>query len=79
MDPNERLLIYACDVIAATADDFNKKTATKTARARQRRICTMFADHLEGLSSLPTQRNKADVVKRLRDMASRLSQYGDKD
>lgn len=77
LDPNERLLLYACDCIAATARDFDKKTAPKHARMRHRNICRIFADHLEGKTSLPTLRAKHEVVKRLRDMADILSKYSD--
>lgn len=76
-DANERLLIYACDCIAATAHDFDRASAPKHARMRQRNLCQIFADHLEGKSSLPTMCEKRDVINRLREMADALSRYPD--
>ena len=76
-DQAETLLLYACDCIAATAHDFDKKSAPKHERMRHRNLCKMFADHLESKTSLPRAREKADIVKRLRDMADMLSKYPD--
>ena len=76
-DTTDALILYFADCIAATAIDYDRKSAPKHARMRHRNICQMVADHLEGKRGQPLKRDKAEVVKRLRNMANLLSKYPD--
>ena len=70
------LALYFADCIAATAHDFDKKSASKHERKRHLELCAKTADMLEGKLSPPFRnREPDDVVKRLRSMVLMLEKH----
>lgn len=71
---DDTVVTYLADCIAATAHDFEKKSASKNERRRHRDLCVKVADIMEG-KWFPggLYRNPDDVVKRLREMAASLT------
>ena len=72
----DALALYLADCIAATAHDFDKKSAPKGERMRHRRLCESAADLLSDKAPIPGgHRDLTSVVKRLNDMAQMLRRY----
>lgn len=72
------LELYLADCIAATAHDFNKKSAPKGDRLRHRRLCETAADLISGKCCVPSSyRDAESVVRRLTEMADMLRKYED--
>lgn len=74
----DAMSLYLADCIAATAHDFDKKSAPKGERVRHRQLCETAADVLRGKASVPRRAEKLDadtVAKRLEEMAAMLRRY----
>lgn len=74
----DQLTLYLASCIAATAHDYDKKSAPKGERKRHRQLCETAADIIRGRALLPAHalQNDADsVAKNLEVMAAMLRRY----
>lgn len=73
---DDQVALYLADCIAATAHDFDKKSAAKGERERHRRLCETAADLILNKCSVPRPiRDAKTVAERLETMASNLRKY----
>jgi hypothetical protein len=76
MTRDERIMLYLAECIAATAHDFDKKSAPRGKRQRHRRLCLNVAGLLDGTRQAPLYRaSREEVANRLQDMAVALAKY----
>lgn len=74
----DALTIYLADCIAATAHDFDKKSASKHERRRHRELCEKVANMLDGKLGPPAHskyQTPDQVAARLRSVAVMLAQH----
>lgn len=77
----EQIALYLANCIAATAHDFDKKSAPKGERLRHRRLCETAADLIQGKISVPPasafhrMHDASEVAARLDEMAAALRRY----
>lgn len=81
MNNADQVALYLASCIAATAHDFDKKSAAKGERVRHRKLCETAADVISGRAYPPrasgrhSTYDQKDVVDRLLEMAAVLRRY----
>ena len=79
----DQVALYLASCIAATAHDFDKKSAPKGERIRHRRLCETAADLIRGKARVPPAsgihktHDAEEVACRLDEMAAQLRQHED--
>lgn len=58
----EQIALYFAECIAATAHDFEKKSAPKGERVRHRQLCETVADILEGKAKPFSRPRRTEIV-----------------
>jgi hypothetical protein len=83
--PMSQVTLYLADCIAATAHDFDKKSAPKGERVRHRKLCETAADLIRGKMTVPRANSfhkefdAEEVACRLDEMAALLRHHEDDD
>lgn len=82
-DPSQ-VILYLAECIAATAHDFDKRSAPKGERIRHRKLCETVADILAGKATVAkplrhVEYDKHKTIARLCDMAALLRSYEEPD